>query len=124
MKHRWIGRNIDLEKLAKNIVKFFEKLNFKAKKERKLKTITLNFKTVDKGKTRCIIIKITGKPSDFTISFENPFEHDLFLENTFFWQFMGAGFLLLKKYEDREFYQKIEEYFWCDIERIIAECFL
>ena len=119
MECNFVGRNIDLEKLANAIAKYLEEEGFSVTINREDKVTLLLARGKIEDKVRQTVVKLFGDPNDFTVSFSDRQKLDPVFYSSTFWQFFGAGFLLREKYREMDFYRLMEDKFWRKVEEII-----
>lgn len=120
LKDQWIGNNIDLNLLSQSVNQFFTENQFEPKLEQthdryRIKASNLEFK---------ITVNIYGQPNDFTIEFipnKKTRGFSLAMMVGYITSFLGGGTLLLRDARYQEAMNKVEQTFWEQVDRQVAE---
>lgn len=117
---RWVNKGVDLSLLAERVRLFFETNNFKAKMENSEDGwIVLAVRSFD-GRSKSVLVKVCGKPDDFTIDFSlGGYERQARLIGPFVTLF-GLGWFVRREFELMDFFKVLEEKFWAYVEKEIA----
>jgi len=111
MKYRWIGKNVDLNRLEENINKFFEEQGFKIKDQSNSDSFSLiGIRRLASDQILKIAVTISGSPSDFSMVYKTGGNQSALMFSSVF-TFLGSGGLLLRDYKSIEFYQRLEDGF-------------
>jgi hypothetical protein len=120
MEYRFVDKNVDLPKTLEKIEHFFQARNFKTRTETADNTARLvALVRLAKEGTRRVEIIVTQKPNCLSINFVNE-KNSFFSPMNPFISYMGAGFLVKRELEASEFYQKLEQEFWDNIEPVVS----
>ena len=119
LKTRWIGKNVNLDLVVKVIKVFFEDRDFQTlSKESSEETLIFAKKRDDSGLS--LVVKIQGKPDDFTVEFRGGGSRSMRFFSSLL-GLIGAGGLALKRMKVREVYERIESDFWSFMDQMVSD---
>ena len=119
MEYRFINKNADLKQVMDRVERFFQNRDFKTKTETVGNaTHLVAFRRLVKEGARRVELVVSSDSNCLAVKFETD-ENPLFLHLNSVISYMGAGFLVKRELEASEFYHRLEEEFWRDIEGMI-----
>lgn len=119
METRWIGKNVDLDLVVKEIRKFFEDRSFQVFSKESAEEI-LVFARKGDNSNLSLIVKVKGIPNNFSVEFkENKLDFPAYFFSLL--SLIGAGALVSKWMKKAETYQKIECEFWNFMDQKVSE---
>lgn len=122
MKHKWIGKNVNLKSLAETIAYFLETKKFEILRENPEGSYQIFgiFRSPE-NEIRSVQVCISGTPNDFTIQLTAGEQARSILKFGSLISLFGGGLLLLKGHQSAEFYEKFEEEFWSYVEGKVSQ---
>ena len=117
MEYRWVGKNIDLDAAKGKIEKFLKEQGCRVDRHELPTSFSWKATFRQQHKARQVTITVTGEPNDLRIDFGSHHDLDRVLTANFVMQFLGAGALLREGYDSRDFYKRLEEKFWIEMEK-------
>lgn len=106
--------------MLEKVEQFFRNRNFKTRTEPTDAAAHLvALLHLAKEGTRRVEVIVTQNPDCLSISFVNE-KNSFFSPMNSFISYMGAGFLVKRELEASEFYQKLEQEFWDNVEQIVS----
>jgi hypothetical protein len=122
LEYRFINRKTDLDRILEEIERFFQKRDFRTRKELSDNTVHLAaFKHSAKGDSRRVEVEISREPDCLAIKFVTEKNPLLTSPMNSMVSFMGGGFLVKRELEASEFYRKLEDDFWKDVDEVLSE---
>jgi hypothetical protein len=123
---RWVGRNVDLDRLTQQIQKFFEDRNFDTKLKQKPEGVEIRASPKKGlGAELNITVAISGHPNDFTVKFLPAKKTRGFFSPLsvvgYLTSFLGGGSLLLRDVKLQEALRKLEDAFWKHVDMQIDQ---
>lgn len=120
MKDHWIGSNVDLALLVQRAKQFFEENQF----ETELEQAPGRFKIQASNSIFRVTVNVYGRPEDFTVEFipnKKTQGFSLSMLLAYVTMLFGGGGFLLKDIRQQEAASELEEMFWKDVDKHIAE---
>jgi len=110
---------VNLDLVVKVIKVFFEDRDFQTlSKESSEETLIFAKKRDDSGLS--LVVKIQGKPDDFTVEFRGGGSRSMRFFSSLL-GLIGAGGLALKRMKVREVYERIESDFWSFMDQMVSD---
>jgi hypothetical protein len=120
VKYRWLQKNVDILDIEEGVKSFLQQQGFRvtSSESNDQKKIVGVLRHVE-GRKR-VIVAIAGKPDDFTVDFLGGETAKLIERFASLISFLGAGALELQSLRSKEWYEKLEDKFWKDMEDLIS----
>jgi len=125
MRDQWIGKNVDLSELSKQVELFFIEKQFNTKLEKKPDGFTIEAVTEKILNVQLKIdVEISGQPNDFTVEYTDNKRKKGFFSSAvgkyLAWA-LGGGVIVLKEEKANEALEKFEGTFWSYVDEKIAQ---
>jgi len=121
MQTRWIGKNVDLDRLTDFIVEFFHVRNFKTSVSTVEGKRLISAAKIEKGSPFVVKVVVNGTPEDFVVDFNAKTKLDSMKFFVPFLSLIGLGWLFQKEVKKLDVYGPLERDFWTFLEMRISE---
>jgi len=126
MQVQWIGKNVDLGALSKQVELFFIEKEFKTRLAEKSEGYEIEAVSQKISNVQLkISVEILGQPNDFIIEYTADKSKEGFLSSSLIGRYiawaLGGGIIVLKEDKVREALEKFERTFWSYMDEKIAQ---
>lgn len=112
MKTRWLEKRVDFGELYDCVEEFFQKEGFNVSMTKSNREVLFLSTKKYNGKPLDIIVKVEGKPGDFSVEIKCRNVSESAYMYTHFLSLFGLGGLVAKKLELLDIYKALEGKFW------------
>jgi hypothetical protein len=122
VKTRWLGKNIDLNKLQHFVEDFFRKKGFSLFTEKSGNVVMILTKGKYGENFISLTVKIEGNPMDFYVELISKDVPAWLTSFSFFLNYLGLGYFYSKKIDMLAVYKALEEEFWNYLDEVVDKC--
>lgn len=121
MEYRWQNRNLDVKDVVAKAEQFLRDRGFTISVSGSGNTVKVaGVRRREKYDARLVEIVISGSPKELSIKFEAGDHMKPLLQLSSLISFWGGGSAILKELKTTEYYRKIEDEFWREMEKIVS----
>lgn len=121
MEYRWQNRNLSVKDIVAKAEQFLKDRGFTISRNESENSVKVaGVRRREKYDPRLVEIVISESPNELSINFEVGDHMKPLLQLSSIISFWGGGSAVLKELKTSEYYRKIEDEFWREMEQIVS----